>query len=163
MDASTGQQHMLGSHGFPVRGVRFAAVPDAGAAIVVSGSWDKTVKFWDVRTRPGNAAATLQCDERVYSLDTRASLLVIATADMKIHLVDLRKPSEILKTVPSPLKHQTRVVTAFLDGKGWATASIEGRCGMNAVDGADEKYGYLSAHSILFFHLQVFTDRQCRN
>ncbi|KAI0526624.1 WD40-repeat-containing domain protein [Xylaria bambusicola] len=138
-DASTGQQHVLGSHAAPVRDVRFAAVPDANGPIVVSGSWDKTVKFWDVRVRPGNAVATLQCGERVYSLDTKANLLVFATADMLIHLVDLKKPTTLLKTVRTPLKHQTKVVTAFPDGKGWATAGIEGRCGINAVEKADEK------------------------
>ncbi|KAI1369114.1 WD40-repeat-containing domain protein [Xylaria arbuscula] len=139
MDASTGQQHVLGSHDSPVRGVRFASVPGAGGPIVVSGSWDRTIRFWDARSRPGNAVATLQCNERVYSLDARVGLLVVATADLKIHLVDLKKPTAFLKTVPSPLRYQTRAVTAFPDGKGWATASIEGRCGMNAVDGVDEK------------------------
>ncbi|KAI1423825.1 WD40-repeat-containing domain protein [Xylaria sp. FL1777] len=139
MDVSTGQQQVIGSHDAPVRGVRFAEVPGRGGAMVVSGSWDKTIKFWDVRQPPqqqrsSEAVATLSFDERVYSLDVKANLLVVATADFLVHLVDLRNPVEPFETVDSPLGYQTKVVTAFPDGKGWATASIEGRCGINAVD-----------------------------
>ncbi|KAI0971765.1 WD40-repeat-containing domain protein [Xylaria arbuscula] len=134
MDVETGQQKVIGSHAAPVRGVRFADVPGANGPIVASGSWDKTVKLWDMRQGPRDAVARLPVDERVYSLDAKADLLVAATADLRIHLVDLKNPTKIFKTVKSPLREQTRAVAAFPNGKGWATASIEGRCGINAID-----------------------------
>ncbi|KAI0910297.1 WD40-repeat-containing domain protein [Ustulina deusta] len=134
MDVSTAQQQVVGSHDAPVRGVRFADVVGTTGQMVVSGSWDRTIKFWDIRQRPGNAAATLSFDERVYSLDVKKNLVVVATADLNIHLGNLAKPDAPFKTVKSPLKHQTKTVTAFPNGKGWATTSIEGRCGVNAVD-----------------------------
>ncbi|KAI0014169.1 WD40 repeat-like protein [Xylariaceae sp. FL0662B] len=125
----TGEQTTLGSHQAPVRSVRFVG---GSASIIASGSWDKTVKYWDIR-QP-DPFATISCKERVYSMDSKNNLLVIATADRHIHLIDLRKPTTFLRTLESPLKHQTRAVTVFPNGQGWGTASIEGRCGINERD-----------------------------
>ncbi|KAI1200448.1 Poly(A)+ RNA export protein [Nemania serpens] len=133
IDLSTAQQMVIGSHDAPVRGVRFVDVPGTNGPIVVSGSWDKTVKFWDVR-QPGAAAATLDCDERVYSLDAKAQLLVVATASLRVHLVDLKNPGAFHKTVDSPLADQSKAVAAFPDGQGWGISTIGGRCGIQAVD-----------------------------
>jgi mRNA export factor len=93
--------------------------------MVVTGSWDKTVKYWDLRSP--TPAAQLVCPERVYSLDARNKMVVIATADRQLHLVNLDNWSAIWRTRESPLKHQTRVVTCFLDSTGFAMGGIEGR------------------------------------
>ncbi|KAI1116218.1 Poly(A)+ RNA export protein [Nemania sp. NC0429] len=135
MDLRTSQQAVIGAHDAPVRGVRFVEVPGTHGPVVVSGSWDRTVRFWDTRQRPGaRAAATLGCDERVYALDARAQLLVVATAGLRVHLVDLGNPAAFLDTVDSPLTHQTKAVAAFPDGRGWGIASIGGRCGIQTMD-----------------------------
>ncbi|CAJ2506282.1 Uu.00g004120.m01.CDS01 [Anthostomella pinea] len=135
LHVSTGQQMTVGAHDAPIRGVRFVDVPGSNAPIIATGSWDRTVKFWDGRQQ--TPLATLACAERVYSMDAKARLLVIATAERHIHLVDLQNPTVFLRTVESPIKHQTKAVAAFPDGKGWGTASIEGRCGINALDEQD--------------------------
>lgn len=124
-----------------IRAVRFV---DAGAVVYASGSWDGTVRYWDVR-RPAAAGplATLHCRERVYALDARDGLLVIATAaatdssggaSPPVHLVDLRNPTAFFHTTTSPLRHQTRDVAVRPGGRGWATASIEGRVGISSID-----------------------------
>ncbi|KAI1106929.1 WD40 repeat-like protein [Jackrogersella minutella] len=128
---ATGQQASLGPHDAPVRGTRFVDVPGCNAPIVASGSWDKTVRFWDLRQR--DPLASIACEERVYAMDSKANLLVVATAGRRIHLFDLKNPAAISKTLDSQLKHQTKAVAAFPDGMGWATVSIEGRCGIHAV------------------------------
>ncbi|KAI0416211.1 WD40-repeat-containing domain protein [Xylaria grammica] len=151
MDASTGQQQeVVGSHDAPVRGVRFANVPGTQGPIVMSGSWDKTVKIWDIRKR-GVAVATLHCGERVYSLDAKAHLAVVATADLFIHHVDLKNPTVFADKIKSPLNHQTKVVAAFPNGRGWATAGIGGRCGINYTD---EK-GSMGVNFLFRCHHQV--------
>ncbi|KAI0123816.1 WD40-repeat-containing domain protein [Xylariales sp. AK1849] len=132
---ATGQQITVGTHDQPIRGVRFVDIPGSNGPIIASASWDKTVKFWDMR-QP-NPLASLNCAERVYSMDAKAGLLVIATAERHIQLVDLQNPTVIARTQDSPLKAQTKAVSAFPDGKGWGTASIEGRCGINAVEEKD--------------------------
>jgi mRNA export factor len=138
---ATGQQTTIGSHDAPIRSVRFVDIPGTNGPIVASGSWDKTVKFWDVRQQ--TPLASLTCAERVYAMDSKARLLVIATAERHIHLVDLQNPTVFARSLESPLKFQTRAVSAFPDGTGWGTTAIEGRCGINTVEEKDTaKYDY---------------------
>ncbi|KAI1331216.1 WD repeat domain-containing protein [Xylariaceae sp. FL0255] len=133
LHVATGQQLTLGQHDAAVRGVRFLDIHGSDGNIFASGSWDKTLKMFDVRS--GNdPVVSLSCYDRVYSMDTQKSLLVIATAGTQMQLVDLRNPSTILKTVQSSLTHQTKVVRALPDGKAWATGSIEGRVAITHVD-----------------------------
>ncbi|KAM0546281.1 hypothetical protein ACHAPJ_010965 [Fusarium lateritium] len=139
LHASTGQTAVVGTHSAPVRSICFVDIPTSPAPILASGSWDKTVQYWDLR-QMGKPLATLNCADRVYSMDKAAHLLVIATAELHIHLVDLRtNPTKFARNTTSPLKHQTRAVAAFPNGEGWATASIEGRCGISAVAEKDAR------------------------
>ncbi|KAF4443205.1 WD40 repeat-like protein [Fusarium austroafricanum] len=139
LHAPTGQTAVVGAHSAPVRSISFLDIPSSPAPILASGSWDKTVQYWDLR-QTGKPLATLQCADRVYSMDSAAHLLVIATAEKHIHLVNLRTdPTKFARSTTSPLNHQTKAVAACPDGEGWATASIEGRCGMNGMDDKDTR------------------------
>ncbi|KAI1094751.1 WD40 repeat-like protein [Rostrohypoxylon terebratum] len=135
LEANSTQTMVLSGHDAPIRNVRFVDVPGQNAPIIATGSWDKTVKYWDLRQQ--NPIASVECSERVYSMDSKADLLVVATADLKIHLFDLKNPTTISRTMPSPFKYQTKVVTAFPDGKAYAIGNIDGRVGMEAVDEKD--------------------------
>lgn len=150
---ATGQQAAIGSHDAPIRSVRFLDTVTVGASapahLFATGSWDKTVRYWDLR-QPERPLATLACADRVYAMDTKKSLLVIATAERHIHLVDLRNPSVFLRTTQSPLRQQTRAVSVFPNGQGWATASIEGRCGINAVNEKKDGKRYYRKIIIIF-------------
>lgn len=100
--------------------------------MVVTGSWDKTVKYWDLR-QP-TAAASLSCQDKVYSLDVKDKLLVIATAERYIHIVNLTEPTKFCKSQLSGLNHQTRVVSCFIDSSGYGIGSTEGRCSFQYVE-----------------------------
>ena len=110
--------------------------------MAVTGSWDKTVKYWDFRS--SQPAGTLQCQERVYTMDVRDNLLVIGTADRYINVVNLKEPTKFYKTLQSPLKWQTRVVSCFTDSQGFAIGSIEGRCAIQYVEDKDSRYARIS-------------------
>jgi mRNA export factor len=130
----------VAGHDAPVRSVRFFDSPTGGDQMLVTGSWDKTVKYWDLRQK--TPVATLQCQERVYTLDVKDKLLVIGTADRYINVVNLNEPTKFYKTLQSPLKWQTRVVSCFTDASGFAVGSIEGRCAIQYVEEKDSRSVY---------------------
>lgn len=132
------QAQQAKAHGEPVKCVRW--FQSNGKDFVATGSWDKTVKFWDLQG--AEPVATLQCQERVYSMDIKDQLLVIATAERHIHIVNLNEPAKIYKTITSPLKWQTRVVSCFTDASGFAVGSIEGRCAIQYVEDKDVRQVY---------------------
>lgn len=136
--ATTAQQ--VAAHDQPIRCVRMIDVPGQATPVLVTGSWDKTVKYWDLR-QP-NPVASVVCQERVYSIDSKNNLLVIGTADRYINIVNLDKPTEFYKTLQSPLKWQTRVVTCFSDSSGFAVGSIEGRCAIQYVEEKDSSSNF---------------------
>ncbi|KAL6253179.1 RNA export factor gle2 [Rhinocladiella similis] len=123
----------LVAHEQPIRSCCFATINNS--PILITGSWDKTVKYWDFRSQ--NPVATLQCQERVYSMDVKNKLLVVGTADRYINIVDLNSPEKFYKSMQSPLKFQTRVVSCFTDATGFAVGSIEGRCAIQYVEEKD--------------------------
>jgi mRNA export factor len=134
--SNTAQQ--VAVHDQPIRCVRFVEVPGQATPVLVTGSWDKTIKYWDLRQ--STPVASVTCQERVYSIDVKNKLLVVATADRYINVVNLDKPTEFYKTMQSPLKWQTRVVSCFSDATGFAVGSIEGRCAIQYVDDKDSRY-----------------------
>jgi len=67
-------------------------------------------------------------------MDTKENLLVIGTADRQVSVFSLTNPTVIYKTVLSPLKYQTRVVSCFTTANGFAIGSIEGRCAIQYVE-----------------------------
>jgi mRNA export factor len=137
LQAATGQTTSFAAHDAPIRDVRFVDIPSAGAPIIASGSWDKTVRYWDIRNS-SQPVATVQLPERVYAMDTSGPLLVISTADGQCSVVNLHtNPAALLRTDKNKLKHQTRSLSVSPSGKYWATGSIEGRASVQAVDLAE--------------------------
>jgi mRNA export factor len=84
------------------------------------------MKYWDMR-QP-TAVATIQCQDKVYAMDVKDRLLVVATADSIISEVDLDQPDKFRKSISSPLKHQIRAISIFKDANGYTVGGIEGRC-----------------------------------
>ncbi|KAF2266709.1 Poly(A)+ RNA export protein-like protein [Lojkania enalia] len=126
------QPTMAKAHDEAVKTIRWFQT--GGQDYLATGSWDKKVKFWDLKS--ANPVGTLDCGERVYTMDVKDNLMVIGTAERHIHMVNLNDPGKIAKTITSPLKWQTRVVSCFTDATGFAVGSIEGRC---AIQYADDK------------------------
>lgn len=115
-------------------------MPNA-SEMLVTGSWDKKLKYWDLRTP--NPVAEIAMQDRVYTLDVAQGLMVVGTAERYINIINLANPTSIFKTMQSPLKWQTRVISCFPDASGFAVGSIEGRCAIQYVD--DKNSGYVSS------------------
>lgn len=129
-DLGSNAQVQVAAHDAPVR--HLAWVPEL--ALLVTGSWDRTLRFWDLRSP--TASHTHPLPERCYALSVAHPLLVVATADRHIQVIDLANPSRVYKQLASPLKYQTRSVAAFPDKTGFLVGSIEGRVAVHHVEEA---------------------------
>lgn len=131
-DVHTNQVTNIGQHGEPVKqlidlgGMSSQA---AGLPGLVSGGWDKKVKYWDPNTPSPTGAGVLEVDvpDKVYAMDQRGFGLLVATAERHIRLFDLRKAQSPVRTIQCPLKFQSRSISFFPNGEGFALGSIEGR------------------------------------
>ncbi|CAP73630.1 uncharacterized protein PODANS_2_9930 [Podospora anserina S mat+] len=138
VDLATSQTMQFAQHDQPVRAVRY--FENSGTPMAVTGSWDKTIKYWDFRQQ--TPVGTVTCQERVYTMDVRNDLLVIGTAERYINVINLKDPTKFYKTITSPLKWQTRVVSCFTDSMGFAIGSIEGRCAIQYVEDKDASLNF---------------------
>ncbi|QDS76525.1 RNA export factor gle2 [Venturia effusa] len=111
-----------------------------GNDMLITGSWDKTIKYWDLRSP--NPAVTVTLQDRCFTMDVKDNLLVIGTAERYINIVNLTVPDKFYKTIQSPLKYQTRVVSCFADSSGFAVGSIEGRCAIQYVEEKDSSLNF---------------------
>ncbi|KAJ5772842.1 hypothetical protein N7457_007738 [Penicillium paradoxum] len=135
-DLGTGTTTQVAAHDAPIRSCHMIPNPSIGGSpLLITGSWDKTVKYWDLRQ--STAIASVECQERVYTMDVKNKLLVIGTADRYINIINLDQPTKFYKTMQSPLKWQTRVVSCFSDASGFAVGSVEGRCAIQYVEEKD--------------------------
>lgn len=123
----------LQAHEQPIKTCKFATINNS--SILITGGWDKKVKYWDLRAQ--NPVAELEVQDRVYTMDVKNQLLVVGTAERYINVVNLGDPTKFYKTMSSPLKFQTRVVSCFKEANGFAVGSIEGRCAIQYVDEKD--------------------------
>lgn len=131
-DVSTGQSSQIAAHDAPIKNLRFV---DQQGGILVTGSWDKTLKYWDLRQ--ANPIAVAQLAERCYSMDAVWPYVVVGTAERKIQVFDMsQNPTNAIINMESPLKWQTRVVSCIQRADqpglppvqpGFAVGSVEGR------------------------------------
>ncbi|CAD7948212.1 unnamed protein product [Amoebophrya sp. A120] len=141
------QEQIIGQHNAPVKEVFWCDE----LKMLISGSWDRTIKFWTGQsTQP---AASLDLPERVYSMDLQFPLLVVGTAERKLLCYDLnniKNSTQPAKAGETALKMQTRCVAAFPDKTGYAVGSIEGRCSIAYVQQTDKNFAF-KCHRRLHF------------
>ena len=134
----SGSSQQVAAHDAPIKCVECCDVN--GQSILVTGGWDKKIKYWDLRA--STPVATVDTQDRVYTMDTKDKLLVVGTAERWINVVNLNEPQKWYKSIQSPLKWQTRVVSCFADATGFAVGSIEGRCAIQYVEDKDSSSNF---------------------
>lgn len=140
-DLATQQAQQIGQHDSAVKSVRYVECGPTNTQVIASGSWDKTLKYWDMRSP--QPVSTINLPERVYSMDNSQKLLVVGCADRHISIIDLNNPQQIFKSSQSPLKWQTRCVSCYPQANGFAVGSIEGRCAIQYItENEQKKFGF---------------------
>lgn len=134
---STNQEVIIGQHTAPIKSIHYVKELN----VVVTGSFDKTVKYWDMRQQ--QPACNIQLNERVYTMDVKEKVMAVATATVsetvvdrgqsrvdkknKVFVYDLTSPNQPFRTIDPPLKFQHRCLQIFPDKRGFAVGSVEGR------------------------------------
>nr|CAG8526867.1 13248_t:CDS:10 [Entrophospora candida] len=135
-DITTQTATQIAQHVQPIRCIECV---DANN-IVVTGGWDKTLKYWDLRSP--QPVLNVNLPERVYAMDLHYPHLVVGTADRNVIYYNLTNPSQPVKQDFSTLKWQTRCVACYPAGNGYAIGSIEGRVGIQYFDEKDQRQGF---------------------
>ncbi|EUC58887.1 poly(A)+ RNA export protein [Rhizoctonia solani AG-3 Rhs1AP] len=125
-DIQTNQSTQVGAHDDAVKCVRWV---DAQAEFLLQ-KLGQDYQYWDLRHRLRGKVDL----PTMLSMDVVYPLLVVATADQQVLAYDLNNPTAVFRTIASPLKLQTRVVSCFPTGKGFGIGSIEGRVAMQYID-----------------------------
>ncbi|VVC37208.1 WD40/YVTN repeat-like-containing domain,WD40 repeat, conserved site,G-protein beta WD-40 repeat,WD40 [Cinara cedri] len=134
-DLGSNQAMQVAAHDAPVKTCHW--IKASTYACLMTGSWDKTLKFWDLRS--SNPIMTIVLPERAYCADVEYPLAVIGTASRGIVTINLEGNPRVLKPVESPLKYQHRCIGIFRDKKkqtplGIALGSIEGRVAIHHIE-----------------------------
>lgn len=125
---------VVGGHDAPIKSLRKFWMGQQ--PMLVSGGWDKCIKYWDQR-QPGKARE-VKLPERVYTMDAKGRTLVVGLAERQIGIFDLQAPDRPRREMRSPLNYQTRCISVASDGLGFILGSIEGRASINYVDAAHD-------------------------
>lgn len=118
--------------------------------LLFTGSWDSTVKVWDVKNGGDKPVSTFTLPGKVYAMAMTPdeSQLVVGTHGRHVYVYDIKDMNHLKLTQKreSSLKYQTRCIECFMDGSGYALGSIEGRVAMEYFDPSEsvqaKKYAF---------------------
>lgn len=138
-DLASDQLIQVAQHDAPVRTCHW--VKASNYTCLMTGSWDKTLKFWD--TRSPTPMMTLNLPERCYCADVDYPMAVVGTAGRHVIIYSLETKPQEFRRQESPLKYQHRCMTIFRDKQkkptGYALGSIEGRVAIQYVNPPNPK------------------------
>lgn len=141
-DLASNQVIQVAAHDAPIKTCHWIKAPTY--ACLMTGSWDKTLKFWDLRSP--TPIMTIQLPERCYCADVDYPMAVVGTAGRNLIIYQLDGKPQEFKRVESPLKYQHRCVAIFRDKKkspvGFALGSVEGRVAIQYVSPHNPKENF---------------------
>jgi len=139
-DINSQQERVVGRHENAIKCVEFSNDMN----LIVTGSWDGTVKVWDDRAQYPQVGTHTQPD-KVYTMDMVGKVLMVGTAGRKVWVWDLRNMASPLQKRESSLKYQTRCLACFPNKTGYVMSSIEGRVAVEYLDQVEsqlKKYAF---------------------
>jgi len=104
--------------------------------VLISGGWDGKLFFWDLRQQ--GPAMNFDFGKKIFTMSMTYPLFVVGLSDRIVSYFNMTKLGGVNfcpeATFESHLKHQTRKITTFPEGDGYAIGSIEGRVAVKYVD-----------------------------
>ncbi|KAI9551497.1 hypothetical protein GHT06_021830 [Daphnia sinensis] len=138
-DLNSNQSIQVAAHDAPIKTCHW--IKSHNYSCLMTGSWDKTLKFWDLRQQ--SPILTINLPERCYCADVEYPVAVVSTASRHLIVYQLENTPSEAKRIESPLKYQHRCVSIFKDKKGmptgFALGSIEGRVAIQYITPSNPK------------------------
>lgn len=128
-DFGSQTESFLGNHLDAIRCVEYSQE----LGIVITGSWDKTIIFWDPRQKR-RVGVYDQNGESVYTMSLCGDRLVVGTSNRRVLVWDLKNMQFAEQRRASSLKYQTRCIRCFPNKQGFVLSSIEGRVAVEYLD-----------------------------
>ncbi len=128
-DFGSQSEEILGTHLDAIKCVEYCPM----LGLVVTGSWDKTIKLWDPRQKH-MVGMYDQNGEAVYTMSLCGGRLVVGTANRRVLVWDLKNMQFAEQRRASSLKYQTRCIRCFPNQQGFVLSSIEGRVAVEYLD-----------------------------
>jgi cell cycle arrest protein BUB3 len=128
-DFSAQKELVLGSHSDAIRCVLY----NEKCNLVITGSWDKTIKLWDPRRAA--CVGVFEQPGKVYTMDKIDEKLIVGTDERKIMIWNLNNMrTDAAEQRESNLKYQLRSIRCSPDRKSFVCTSIEGRASVDYFD-----------------------------
>jgi len=139
-DIATNQMTKIAGHDAPIKTIRY--IQGQSYTCVMTGGWDKKLKFWDLRTQ--NPMSVIELSDRIYCAAVHYPMAVVATGDRSVVVYNLENGPMEFRKLESQLKYQSRCISIFLDKNnsspaGYALGSIEGRVGIQCLASQNPK------------------------
>ncbi|GET04248.1 poly(A)+ RNA export protein [Rhizophagus clarus] len=135
-DITSQQVGQIAVHDQPIKCIRYIENHN----LVLTGSWDKTLKYWDMRS--STPVLSVNLPERCYALDFSYPVLVVGCAERHVQIYDVNKdPRTPVKSLISPLKWQTRCISTFLSRSGYSIGNAERECTGYAIGSIEGRVG----------------------
>lgn len=138
-DLASDQVTQVAAHDGPVKTCHM--VNGSNFECLMTGSWDKTLKFWDMRTP--NPMLTISLPERCYCTDVQYPMAIVGTAGNGIIIYSLENTPSEYKRLESPLKYQNRAISIFRDKSntpvGFAVGCINGHVAIQYANAPNPK------------------------
>lgn len=142
-DLAADQVMQVAAHDGPVKTCHM--IKGSNCACLMTGSWDKTLKFWDMRTP--SPMMTINLPERCYCADVQYPMAVVGTAGYGIIIYSLENNPTEYKRMENPLKFQHRAISIFKDKNkvpvGFSVGSIDGRVAIQYVNTLNPKDNFI--------------------
>lgn len=122
---------------------------------VYTGSWDKTLRVWDITNL--RQEYSIDLEHKVFSMDLRDGKLAVALSNRQTYIYSVQDMSAPWQTREMSLRYMLKCIRLMPNGQGYACSSVEGRVAIEyfdmSVEAQAKKYAFKS-------HRQTINDTE---
>lgn len=120
-------KNVVAAHDLPISCLSFLSTSQIGVDVLITGSWDGNLRWWDLRT--SNFVKEEKFGEPIFALDAQMCFPMMAVATGRtVHLYDMRSMMKVKELKPpSMMRFNIRSVACSPQFDGVAIGSAEGR------------------------------------